>query len=110
MIHLFVYLVNTFYNIFVDKISFFMYHVHAEEGGETMTGSNAVKTVLSIIGKSQTEMAEDFGISKQTLNNKFGRNTWTLKDLQRLATIAGCKLLYRFDDGTEVVLSNPPDN
>lgn len=75
-----------------------------------MTGSKAVKTVLSIIGKSQTEMAEAFGVSKQTLNNKFGRNTWTLKDLKQLAALAGCKLLFRFDDGTEIVLSDSLDN
>ena len=74
-----------------------------------MTGNAAVKAVLSIVGKNQSEMAEAFGMSKQSLNNKFSRNSWTLVDLLKLAAMADCKLLYRFDDGSELVISDPRD-
>lgn len=75
-----------------------------------MTGSSAAKTILGIIGKTQSELADCLDTSKQALNNKFQRDTWTLKDLLKISRIAKCKLLFRFDDGTEIVLTEPPEN
>ena len=110
MIHLFVYPVNNKIHFFVDFFQKILYTVHVNGKEVTrMTGNAAVRAVLSIIGKNQSEMAEAFGMSKQSMNNKFSRNSWTLNDLLKLAAMADCKLLYRFEDGSELVISDPQE-
>lgn len=110
MIHLFVYPVNNKIHFFIDFFQKIFYNVHVNRKEVVeVTGNAAVRAVLSIIGKNQSEMAEAFGMSKQSMNNKFSRNSWTLSDLLKLSAMADCKLLYRFDDGTELVISDPQD-
>lgn len=46
-----------------------------------MSMSDKVKDLLALSGKKQTELAEIFGMSKQTMSNKMARGSWSGDDL-----------------------------
>ena len=50
-----------------------------------MSVSNIVKGLLAIRGKKQIDLATCFGMTKQTMSNKFARNSWFATDLIKVA-------------------------
>ncbi len=76
-----------------------------------MTISDCVRMALSKANKKQTEMCEYWGFAqKQTLHNKFVRNSWSGEDLVKLADFTGGKLMLVYPDGQQIlILSEKPE-
>lgn len=68
--------------------------------------SEKVKALLALSGKKQTELAEAFGMSKQTMSNKMARGSWSAEDLAKAAEFCGCSLAFILPDGQQMVLKH----
>lgn len=64
-----------------------------------MSVSDKVKGLLALSGKKQIDLAGNFDMSKQTMSNKFARNSWFASDLVKAAEFCGCKLAFVMPDG-----------
>ncbi len=71
-----------------------------------MSISNVVKGLLAMRGIKQIDLAAHFGMSKQTMSNKFARNSWFGTDLVRVADFCGCKLAFIFPDGQQITIDD----
>ena len=69
-----------------------------------MSMSDKVKALLALSGKKQTELADVFGMSKQTMSNKMARGSWSGEDLAKAAEFCGCKLAFILPDGQQITL------
>ena len=77
-----------------------------------MTVTDSVKAVLACTGRMQMELAEYFGMSKNSFNNKMRFNRWFAKDLAKVATFAGAKLVFILPNGQQIIVednSESPD-
>lgn len=74
-----------------------------------MTVSNKVKSVLALTERKQNELAEYFGMSKQTMNNKMSRDSWSGKDLARVAKFVGGQLVFILPDGQQIKITLDAD-
>lgn len=74
-----------------------------------MSVSDKVKAVLSLSGKKQMELAECFGMSKQVMSNKMARDSWSAKDLARVADFTGCKIGFILPDGQHILVDADPE-
>lgn len=70
-----------------------------------MKVSDKVKAILQLSGYKQIELAEYFGMTAQSMNNKFNRDSWSAKDLLSVAEFTDCKLAFILPDGSKVYLS-----
>lgn len=66
--------------------------------------SDKVKGLLALCGKKQIDLAESFGMSKQTMGNKMARNSWSGNDLARVAMFCGCKLAFIMPDDQKIII------
>ena len=71
-----------------------------------MVKSDAVKMALIAGGKSQADLADKLGVSKQAIGNKVTRGNWTGDDLLTVASMTGGKLLFEYPDGTKIVIDD----
>lgn len=71
-----------------------------------MAVSDIVKGLLAIQGKKQIELAAEFGMSKQTMNNKFSRNSWFASDLIKVADFCDCRLAFILPDGQPIIIDD----
>ena len=71
-----------------------------------MSISNIVKGLLAIRGIKQIDLASHFGMSKQTMSNKFSRNSWFASDLIKVADFCGCKLAFILPDGQQILIED----
>ena len=71
-----------------------------------MSVSNIVKGLLAIRGIKQIDLASHFGMSKQTMSNKFARNSWFASDLVKTADFCGCKLAFILPDGQQIIIED----
>lgn len=69
-----------------------------------MSISDKVKGMLALSGKRQVDLAAEFGMSKQTMSNKFARNSWFANDLARAAEFCGCKLAFILPNGQQIMI------
>lgn len=69
-----------------------------------MAISGTIKGLLAICGKKQNELAEAFGMSKQTMSNKMARESWSAADLVKVAAFCGCKVGIILPDGQQLIL------
>ena len=69
-----------------------------------MPVSDKVKALLALSGKRQVELAEAFGMLPQTLNNKFRRDSWSGRDLARVAAFCGGELAFVLPDGQKIII------
>ena len=69
-----------------------------------MTVSGCVKAVLSYCGKMQLDLAEYFGMTKQSFNNKIRFDRWTAKDLAKVAAFVGGKLMIVLPNGQQILI------
>ena len=69
-----------------------------------MSVSDKVKGLLALSGKRQIELADFFGMTKQTMSNKMARDSWSAKDLARVAEFVGCKIGFLLPDGQHIFL------
>jgi hypothetical protein len=68
--------------------------------------SDKVKGLLALCGKKQVELAENFGMSKQTMGNKMSRGSWSGSDLAKVAEFCGCRLAFVLPDGQHIFLDS----
>ena len=71
-----------------------------------MAISNVVKGLLAMRGIKQIDLAAHFGMSKQTMSNKFARNSLFGPDLVKVADFCGCKLAFVFPDGQQITIDD----
>ena len=71
-----------------------------------MTISETVKGLLAMSGKRQNDLANHFGMSKQTMSNKFARNSWFGSDLVKAAELCGSKLAFILPNGQQIIIEN----
>ncbi len=69
-----------------------------------MSVSDKVKGLLALQGKRQLDLAEYFGMSKQTMSNKMARNSWSAADLAKVAEFTGCKVAFVLPDGQHLYI------
>lgn len=69
-----------------------------------MSISDKVKGMLALTGKKQIELAEEFGMSKQTMSNKMARDSWSASDLAKAAQFCGCYLAISMPDGQQIFI------
>lgn len=63
-----------------------------------------VKSLLSLSGHTQNELAKNWEMSKQTLSNKIRRQYFNASDLVKLAKFCGAELAFTMPNGSKVVL------
>lgn len=56
--------------------------------------ADTIKDLLKKKGISQVELAEKLGMSKQNINNKFKRNTFSPDELVKIAEILNMQLAF----------------
>ena len=67
--------------------------------------SDVVRMALLKAGMQQNELAKIWGISsRQAMNNKFARGSWSANDLANVAEITGGKLVIVYPDGQEFLV------
>ncbi len=67
-----------------------------------MSVSKSVKAALLEADMKQLELAEAFGMSKQTMSNKMAMDRWSGKDLVKVAELTGCKLAFVLPNGKTI--------
>ena len=69
-----------------------------------MSVSDKIKGLLALRGKKQIELADAFGMSKQTMGNKMNRGSWSARDLAKGAEFCDCKLAFIMPDGQQIFI------
>lgn len=67
-----------------------------------MAVSDKVKAILSLNGRKQTELAVHFGITAQSMNNKMNRDSWSVKDLVRVADFVDGRVAVILKNGQTI--------
>lgn len=75
-----------------------------------MSVSDKVKGILKLSGNRQNDLADHFGMSKQTMSNKMARNSWSANDLIKVAEFTGCKVAFVLPDGQHIYLEPEENN
>lgn len=73
-----------------------------------LTVAETIKEILKIKKVSQVELAEQLGMSKQNINNKFKRNTFSPDELVKIAEFLGMQLA--FIDGKQKYIINSSED
>lgn len=73
-----------------------------------MDVSSAVRTMLSLAGKKQTDLAAYFGMSPQGMTNKMSRCSWSTEDLVKAAAFTGAQVVIKLPDGNVLTLAEEP--
>ena len=68
-----------------------------------MALSDTVRMALAKRGMSQQDLADKWGSTRQAINNKFSRDSWSGDDLMKLARITGGKLAMIYPDGQQLL-------
>jgi len=65
---------------------------------------NQIKAAIKYCNTTATEIATEFGTTKQNFASKLSRETFTDDELKRMAEIMGCKYVchFEFPDGTKI--------
>lgn len=64
---------------------------------------DSIKAMVSLKGKTMTELAQYLGMSRQALSNKFYRNSFSGDDLLKIASFLNCKLAF-IDESNKIFL------
>ena len=63
-----------------------------QKGGDIMKDS--IKAMVSLKGKTMTDLAQYLDMSRQALSNKFYRDSFSGEDLLKIASFLDCKLAF----------------
>ena len=74
-----------------------------------MTVSDTVNMALKKAGIRHKPLADSFGMSVPTMNNKFSKNSWSAKDLLKVAACTGGRLAFVYPDGQQFVFDPPAE-
>lgn len=75
-----------------------------------MSISRKIRALLAISGKKQVDLAQYFGMTRQVMNNKLSRESWSAEDLIKVADFCDCKIAFICPDGQRIYLSMDGDN
>lgn len=72
--------------------------------------SNKIKMLLGYFGRKQIDLLECLHMgSKQSINNKMARDSWTAQELATVADFLGCKVGFILPDGSFIYLDPPEE-
>ena len=66
--------------------------------------TDKIKALLAMSGKKQIELAGEFGLTPQSMNNKMSLNRYNAEDLIKIAQFTGCKIGFLLPDGQHIFL------
>lgn len=66
--------------------------------------SDKIRALLALAGKRNIDLAELYGVSKQSMNNKMTNNRFSADDLIRIADFTGCRIAFVLRDGQHIFL------
>lgn len=69
-----------------------------------MSVTNKIKSLLSIKGRKNIELAAYLGISPQSMQNKLSRGSFSAEDLIKIADFLECPLCFEISDSQKIVL------
>ena len=69
-----------------------------------MSVTNKIKSLLSLKGKKNIELAAYLGISPQSMQNKLSRGSFSAEDLIKISDFLECPLCFEIDDSQKIVL------
>jgi len=70
-----------------------------------MAVSNKIKSLLKLKGKNNIELAQYFGITPQSINNKLFRNSFSAEDLIKISVFLDCELAFTVDGTQKIPLT-----
>lgn len=68
--------------------------------------NDKVRAILALAGKRNIDLAELYGVSKQSMNNKMANNRFSADDLIRIAEFTECQLAFVLSDGQHIFLDS----
>ena len=68
--------------------------------------SEKIKALLALAGKRQVDLAEYFGMTSQSMNNKMNRDSWSARDLVKAAAFTDCKLAFILPGNQQLIIEN----
>ncbi len=73
------------------------------KGSGNITMQQKINGAMAASGKTQQEIASNFGISQQAFSQRLKTGKFTQEELEKIASIMGCKYLscFQFPDGTQ---------
>ena len=74
-----------------------------------MAIAEKVRAVLALEGKKNTELAAFFGITPQSMNNKLSRDSFSTKDLIKVADFVGGRVAIVLSNGQMIYLDSADD-
>ncbi len=66
--------------------------------------SDKVRALLSLSGKRVIDLANLYGVAKQSMNNKMTNSRFSADDLIRIAAFTGCRVGFVLPDGEHIFL------
>lgn len=66
--------------------------------------SEKVKALLSLTGTKQSDLAGHMGIAAQSVANKMNRDSWSGKDLAKVAEFVGGQLAFILPNGQQIFI------
>ncbi len=71
-----------------------------------MAIADKVRAVLALEGKKNTELAAFFGMTPQSMNNKLSRDSFSAKDLIKVADFVGGRIAIVLSSGQMIYLDS----
>ena len=68
-----------------------------------MSATDAVRMAMTRKKLRQSDLAEAWGVRRQTVNAHVVRDSWTAKDLMSIAEMTGGHLAFVYPDGQQIV-------
>lgn len=69
-----------------------------------LSATSVIKQRLSDLNKTQTELAETVGVTRQNFSNKMARDNFSSKELCAIGEALGLELVYRDSQGKEYLI------
>lgn len=64
--------------------------------------SDKIKALLAMTGKKQIDLANEFEVTAQSMNNKMALNRFNTDDLIQIANFTGCKVGFLLPNGEHI--------
>ncbi len=68
-----------------------------------MSVSETVRMALAKREMTQTDLAEQWGVTRQAINNKFIRGSFSAEDLMKVAELTAGRLALIYPDGQQLL-------
>lgn len=79
-------------------------------GGACMAVSDKIRAVLALEGRKNTELATYFGMTPQSMNNKLSRDSFSAKDLVKVADFVGGRVAIVLSNGQAIYLDSESES